>query len=128
MRKPYPSRAAGLSAAVLGVLSSIAPWFGGADRAVQAQSDARYGDVPMDLGAVAVELTLGLNDTEPTDWSDGFRLPARRVLAIEGAESAGDTGLGSGLGSNSNTRGAQQGCHLADPAGASDGNAVRGRQ
>ena len=91
MRKPYPSRAAGLSAAVLVVLSSIALWFGGADRAVQAQSDSRYGDVPMDLGAFAVELTLGLNDTEPTDWSGGFRLPARRVLAIEGAESAGGT-------------------------------------
>ena len=46
----------------------------------------------MDFGAVAVQLTLGLNDTEPTDWSGSFQLPARRVVAIEGAEAAGDTG------------------------------------
>lgn len=42
--------------------------------------------------AVAVRLQLGLLDEKPADWSGQFRLPAARVLAIEGVERSGATG------------------------------------
>ncbi|MFQ6131350.1 MAG: hypothetical protein ACE5R4_04885 [Armatimonadota bacterium] len=50
-----------------------------------AQQDAppQAAPVPMALNGVAVQLTLGMTDKEPTDWSGELRVQPGRVIRLE---------------------------------------------
>jgi hypothetical protein len=73
-------------------LAVLGAWLGSDSGSAQAQQQVAYGDVSMPLRAIAVQLKLGLNDQEPTQWDGRFKLPARRVSAIEGTSRSGSTG------------------------------------
>ena len=67
-----------------------------ADQSAAGQATVRYGKTRMAHDTLAVEMTLGLSDHEPVDWSGKFKLPARQVLEIRGAEASGNKGWRAG--------------------------------
>ncbi|MCP5111707.1 MAG: hypothetical protein GY953_12815, partial [bacterium] len=46
----------------------------------------------MPLDGVAVQMTLGIGDREPTEWDGQLQVAARRVVSIEGVSRSGATG------------------------------------